>query len=284
MIDTSEQLYTSVSFKLSKTVTQKYSTSFSMGVSALSKKYQDAIYGIYGFVRVADEIVDTFKNVNKEKLFNEFRLQTYQALEEGISTNPILHSFQKVVNEYNIDKAHIDAFLNSMQMDLYYSIHDRERYDQYIFGSAEAVGLMCLKVFVDGNQEEYDKLEPYAKALGSAFQKVNFLRDIKSDFEERGRLYFPDIENEGELTNENKKKLENEVEKEFQQALIGIKALNGNVKLGVYSAYKYYQALFKRIKNTDIEILKNQRIRVPNIIKLFILLIAYFQVKILKVV
>lgn len=284
MIDTSEQLYTSVSFSLSKTVTRMYSTSFSLGVSALSKKYQDAIYGIYGFVRVADEIVDTFKNVNKEKLFNEFRLQTYQALQDGISTNPILHSFQKVVNDYNIDKSHIDAFLNSMQMDLYYSIHNRERYDQYIFGSAEAVGLMCLKVFVDGNQEEYYKLEPYARALGSAFQKVNFLRDIKSDFEERGRLYFPDIETEEKLTNEHKNKLENEVEKEFQQALIGIKALSGNVKLGVYSAYKYYQALFKRIKNIDIEILKNQRIRVPNIIKLFILLCSYFQVKILRVV
>lgn len=284
MIDTSEHLYTSVSFELSKVITSRYSTSFSMGVSVLDKKYQDAIYGIYGFVRVADEIVDTFKNINKDKLFNEFRTQTYNAIEEGISTNPILHSFQRVVNQYNISKTHIDAFLNSMQMDLYYSSHDRERYDQYIFGSAEVVGLMCLKVFVDGNQEQYDKLEPYAKALGSAFQKVNFLRDIKSDFEERGRLYFPNVNDENELTNENKRKLEEEVKKEFEQSLIGIKNLNNGVKLGVYSAYKYYKALFKRIVNTDIEILKNQRIRVPNLIKFFILINSFIQVKLLRVI
>ncbi len=282
MIDTSEHLYTSVSFELSKIITNRYSTSFSMGVSVLSKKYQDAIYGIYGFVRVADEIVDTFKNFNKEKLLTDFRNHTYVAIEEGISTNPILHSFQQVVNQYNICKVHIDAFLNSIQMDLYYSAHDRERYDQYIFGSAEAVGLMCLKVFVDGDQEQYDKLEPYAKALGSAFQKVNFLRDIKSDFEERGRLYFPNIDDENELTNENKRKLEEEVEKEFTQALIGIKGLNNNVKLGVYSAYRYYKALFKRIVNTDIEVLKHQRIRVPNLIKLLILFSSYLQVKVLR--
>lgn len=284
MKDTSEQLYNAVSFELSKTITRRYSTSFSLGVSALNKKYQDAIYGIYGFVRVADEIVDTFKNINKEKLFNEFRQQTYKAIEEGISTNPILHSFQKVVNQFNIDKAHIDAFLNSMHMDLFYSVHNRQRYDQYVFGSAEAVGLMCLKVFVNGNQEEYKKLEPYAKALGSAFQKVNFLRDIKSDFEDRGRLYFPDVQSEKDLTNENKQKLEQEVAQEFQQALIGIKQLNDDVKLGVYSAYKYYLALFKRIKNTDIEILKKQRIRVPDFIKIFILISSYFQVKILRVI
>lgn len=284
MIDTSEHLYTSVSFELSKIITSRYSTSFSMGVSVLDKKYQDAIYGIYGFVRVADEIVDTFKNINKDKLFNEFRTQTYNAIEEGISTNPILHSFQRVVNQYNISKTHIDAFLNSMQMDLYYSSHNRERYDQYIFGSAEVVGLMCLKVFVDGNQEEYDKLEPYAKALGSAFQKVNFLRDIKSDFEERGRLYFPNVNNENELTNENKRKLEEEVNKEFEKSLIGIKNLNYGVKLGVYSAYKYYKALFKRIVNTDIEILKKRRIRVPNLIKFFILINSFIQVKLLRVI
>ncbi len=284
MIDTSEHLFTTVSFELSKTVTRRYSTSFSMGVSALDKKYQDAIYGIYGFVRIADEIVDTFKNINKEKLFNEFRKQTYQAIEDGISTNPILHSFQKVVNDYNISKAHIDAFLNSMQMDLYYSAHDRERYDQYIFGSAEAVGLMCLKVFVDGNQENYDELEPYAKALGSAFQKVNFLRDIRSDFEERGRLYFPDIDDEIELTNENKRKLEEEVKNEFSKALIGIKQLNNGVKLGVYSAYEYYRALFKRIVNTDIQVLKKQRIRVPDLIKLIILINSYLKVKILRII
>jgi len=284
MIDTSEQLYTLVSFELSKNITRRYSTSFSLGVSVLNKKYQDAIYGIYGFVRVADEIVDTFKNINKVKLFNEFRQQTYQAIDEGVSTNPILHSFQKVVKQYNIDKSHIDAFLNSMQMDLYYSTHDRQRYNQYVFGSAEAVGLMCLKVFVNGNQDEYNKLEPYAKALGSAFQKVNFLRDIKSDFEERGRLYFPDIQSEKDLTNQNKQKLENEVDQEFKLALNGIKQLNSDVKLGVYSAYKYYLALFKRIKNTDIDILKKQRIRVPNFIKILILVSAYFQVKIFRII
>ena len=284
MIDTSEHLYTSVSFELSKIITSRYSTSFSMGVSVLDKKYQDAIYGIYGFVRVADEIVDTFKNINKDKLFNEFRTQTYNAIEEGISTNPILHSFQRVVNQYNISKTHIDAFLNSMQMDLYYSSHNRERYDQYIFCSAEVVGLMCLKVFVDGNHEEYHKLETYAKALGSAFQKVNFLRDIKSDFEERGRLYFPNVNNENELTNENKRKLEEEVNKEFEKSLIGIKNLNYGVKLGVYSAYKYYKALFKRIVNTDIEILKKRRIRVPNLIKFFILINSFIQVKLLRVI
>jgi len=284
MKDTSEKLYTSVSFELSKIITRRYSTSFSLGVSALNKKYQDAIYGIYGFVRLADEIVDTFKNTNKEKLFHEFRQQTYQAIEEGISTNPILHSFQKVINQYNIEKNHIDAFLNSMNMDLYYSVHNRQRYNQYIFGSAEAVGLMCLKVFVDGNQEDYKKLELYAKALGSAFQKVNFLRDIKSDFEERGRLYFPDINSEAELTNENKRKLEKEVEQEFEQALIGIKQLKDDVKLGVYTTYKYYLALFKRIKNTDIEILKKQRIRVPDFIKILIFIKAYFQVKVLRII
>lgn len=284
MIDTTEQLYTKVSFILSKIVTTRYSTSFSLGVRALSKKYQDAIFGIYGFVRVADEIVDTFKNVNKEKLFNEFRLQTYQAIDEGISTNPILHSFQLVVNHYKIDKSLIDAFLNSMQMDLYYANHDRNRYDQYIFGSAEAVGLMCLKVFVDGNQEMYEKLKPYARALGSAFQKVNFLRDIKSDFEERGRLYFPDIQSENELTNQNKQKLEQEVEKEFSEAIIGIKQLSNDVKLGVYSAFKYYEALFKKIKKSDIETLRQKRIRVPNFNKICLLVYSYLKVKILKTI
>lgn len=278
------KLFHSVSYAINKMITTSYSTSFSLGVALLHKSIRDAIYGIYGFVRIADEIVDTFNSPNKEKIFKEFRQLTYQAIDNRVSTNPVLYAFQDVVNTFNIDKKYIDAFLNSMEMDLYYSEHSRERYDEYVYGSAEAVGLMCLKVFVEGDQAEFDRLEPAAKSLGSAFQKVNFLRDIKSDWEERGRVYFPDAESEVDINSQNKINLEKEVVSELNHALLGIKQLPHSSKLGVYIAYLYYKQLTNKIIKYDLEILLKKRVRVSNFKKIVLLIIGYIQVRILKIV
>lgn len=276
------QLFSDTSFRLSKKLTNSYSTSFSWGIKAFSAEYRDYIYAIYGYVRLADEIVDSFHGFNKAELLDKLREDTWKALDEGISTNPIIQSFQITVNKFNIDRKLIKAFLDSMEMDLSNSFYQRDFYDTYIYGSAEVVGLMCLKVFVNGDNDRYNELMYPAKQLGSAFQKVNFLRDIKSDIQERGRIYLPDVNQENSITNSGKSKLENEVEQEFKDALIGIMKLPIGVKLGVYSAYLYYYFLFKKIKSLDVNELLNRRVRISNFKKFLLLLKSIIEVKVLK--
>jgi phytoene/squalene synthetase len=275
-------LYHKSSFDISKIITQNYSTSFSLGIMAFAPKYREPIYAIYGYVRLADEIVDSFHDHDKKKLLSDFRTETFKAIEEGISTNPILHSFQLTVKKYNIDHSHINAFLDSMEMDLHNDYYEENHYNNYIYGSAEVVGLMCLKVFVDGNQNQYDALLEPARALGSAFQKVNFLRDIKSDIEERGRIYLPGINQFVSINDLSKKDLENEIDVEFTLALEGIRRLPAGVRLGVYSAYLYYVKLFDKIRKTHIKKLLSKRVRVSNSHKLMLLIKSIIEVKVLK--
>ncbi|MBN1300706.1 MAG: phytoene/squalene synthase family protein [Melioribacteraceae bacterium] len=275
-------LYDSVSYKMSKQLTQSYSTSFSFGIKAFTPEYRDPIYAIYGFVRIADEIVDTFHGFDKKDLLDKFRRDTYDAIDNGISTNPVLHSFQKVVKDYGINREYIGAFLDSMEMDLSNSTYKREKYDNYIYGSAEVVGLMCLKVFVKEDPSKFDQLKEAARLLGSAFQKVNFLRDIKSDLEERGRIYLPNLNAEIEINDDNKKLLENEIEREFHEALAGIMKLPIGVKLGVYSAFLYYQRLFAKIRKCSVSKLKKDRVRISNVHKFFLFVKSLLEVKVLK--
>jgi phytoene/squalene synthetase len=274
--------YENTSAKLSKKLTVAYSTSFSLGIKVFAPEYRDPIYSIYGWVRIADEIVDTFHKSDKRYLLNKFKEDTYEAIEQKISTNPVIHAFQKVVHDYKIEKNQIEAFLYSMEMDLEENSYDRDSYDKYIYGSAEVVGLMCLKVFVNGDQEKYDNLEYSAKMLGSAFQKVNFLRDIKSDLDDRSRIYLPDVHQTMLINNTNKQKLEQEIDREFHEAYLGIKKLPIGVKLGVYSAYLYYYMLFKKIKRLDVNQLMSKRVRISNIYKLYLLIKCVFKVKVLK--
>ncbi len=264
------ELYHKVCVDASKMVTNSYSTSFSLGIRMFAEELREPIYNIYGFVRFADEIVDTFHDYDKSTLLQEFRQDTYRAIERGISLNPILHSFQKVVKEYDIGLDLIDGFLDSMEMDLDRRIFDREMYDRYIFGSAEVVGLMCLKVFVNGDAEEYERLKVPAMKLGSAFQKVNFLRDIKSDYEDRGRIYFPGVAFES-FTCSDKEEIEVEIQRDFDEALVGINALPKGAQLGVYLAYQYFQRLLDRIKKCKADDVKVRRIRVPDATKIMIL-------------
>lgn len=275
-------LYHNASFETSKLFTARYSTSFSLGILAFAPRFRNPIYAVYGYVRLADEIVDSFLSSPRKELLTEFREETYKALQRGISTNPVIHAFQKTVLEYNIDREYIDAFLDSMAMDLDNSSYDNEKYDSYIYGSAEVVGLMCLKVFVNGSQEDFNRLLAPARALGSAFQKVNFLRDIKSDIEERGRIYLPDVDSLQHINEEQKYLLEESVENEFRHAMEGIKALPVGVRLGVYSAYLYYYQLFKKIRSSNVDNLMKERIRVSNPIKFCLLLKAIWEVKVLK--
>jgi phytoene synthase len=258
-----KSLFDDLSAQCSKSTTQLYSTSFSLGIKLLDKSLHRSIYGIYGLVRFADEIVDSFHGYNKEELLNEFRNNTYKAIDDGISLNPILNEFQKVVNEYHIDKLWIDTFFNSMKMDLDDKHHDLQSYEEYILGSAEVVGLMCLHVFVEGDHAEFKTLKPYAMSLGAAFQKVNFLRDMKTDYESLGRTYFPGVDMDS-FTSEHKIKIEKEIEEDFRIALIGIKKLPPKARKGVYLAYVYYLTLFRKIKNTPVEKIMNSRIRVSN--------------------
>lgn len=276
------ELYHKTSNKISKIVTRSYSTSFSLGISAFSPSYRDAIYSIYGFVRLADEIVDTFHDYDREKMMSDFRKETDEALKTGISTNPILHSFVQTVKKYEIDYRYIKAFLDSMQMDLSNSYYEQEEYNQYIHGSAEVVGLMCLQVFCGDNNKLFNELIKPARALGSAFQKVNFLRDIKSDIDERGRIYLPGVDKEIEIDDESKQKLEKEIEEEFSEALSGIKRLPHGVKLGVYSAYLYYVVLFNKIKKMRVKELMKRRVRISNLTKTALLIKSLVEVKILK--
>lgn len=276
------ELYHKTSSKISKIVTRSYSTSFSLGISLFSLSYRDAIYGIYGFVRIADEIVDTFHDFDKAKLMSDFRKETDEALKTGLSTNPILHSFVQTVKKYDIDYSYIKAFLDSMEMDLSNSYYEHKEYDEYIYGSAEVVGLMCLQIFCGKNEDLFNELIEPAKALGSAFQKVNFLRDIKSDIDERGRIYLPGVDNEVEIDDSSKQKLEFEIEIEFAEALSGIKRLPHGVKLGVYSAYLYYTVLFKKIKKMRVNELLKRRVRVSNITKSALVVKSLVEVKIFK--
>ena len=269
-------LYDSVSFASSRLLTHRYSTSFSIGIKSLAKRFHDPIYGIYGFVRIADEIVDTFHDYDKKNLLDRFEKETYQAIEEGISTNPILNSFQHVVNHYEIPHDLIDAFLASMRFDLDQIEYSKQGYEQYIYGSAEVVGLMCLKVFVEGDQKEYDTLVPYAKRLGAAFQKINFLRDLKADFKDLGRTYFPNIDFDS-FSASDKRAIEKEILEDFQWGFEGIKRLPVGAKFGVYVAYSYYFQLFKKISRTPASLVMSRRIRIPNFQKGRILLGSYLK-------
>jgi phytoene/squalene synthetase len=263
-------LFHEVSQECSRITTEKYSTSFSSSIRLLHKDLRVPIFNIYGFVRFADEIVDTFHEFDKVTLLNEFKAATYQAIERKISLNPILHSFQLTVNQYNIDLKLIDAFLYSMELDLEKTQYDRSGYEEYIYGSAEVVGLMCLSVFCEGNKTEYEKLRPSAKSLGAAFQKVNFLRDLKADFEGLDRVYFPgcDFSN---FTAEDKLKIEADIQKDFDDAYNGIIQLPLKARFGVYVAYKYYLSLFKKIKKIAPQQILEERIRIPDYGKAYIL-------------
>ncbi|WP_337864861.1 phytoene/squalene synthase family protein [Ignavibacterium sp.] len=276
------ELYNKTSFSISKIVTKNYSTSFSLGIAAFAPKYRDAIYGIYAFVRLADEIVDTFHGYDQKKLMRDLRSDTEEALRSGISTNPILQAFVQTVHQYKIDYHYIDAFLKSMEMDLSNSYYEKDEYNEYIYGSAEVVGVMCLKVFCGDDKELFEKLIAPAGSLGSAFQKVNFLRDIKSDMEERERIYLPGINHASKINDESKKNLEHEVEKEFHEALEGIKKLPHGVKLGVYSAYLYYVALFRKIQRLKVKELMKKRVRVSNPAKIALLFRGLIEVRLLK--
>lgn len=279
-----KQLYEKLSYDVSRLITNKYSTSFSLGIIALDKKLRKHIYAIYGLVRIADEVVDTFHGTNKKKLLDELKLDTYKAIEEKISTNPMLHSFQLTVNQFNIPIDLIDAFFNSMEMDIYKGKYSREDYNKYVYGSAEVVGLMCLKVFVNGDKKKYMDLFRQARALGSAFQKVNFLRDLGSDVEERNRIYLPEVYDVRKITDDEKQKLVEETEREFEIAFDGIRKLPIEAKTGVYSAYLYYEALLKKIKNNSVQTLLNKRLRINNFYKLLLFIKAYLETKVLKLV
>ena len=256
-------LFDSVSIKASRLTTKSYSTSFSLGILGLDKKYHDPIYAIYGFVRFADEIVDSFEGYPQKELLERFWKDTHLALDEKISLNPILNSFQQVVNTFEIDRDLIETFLKSMEMDLYKNDYDEAGYKAYILGSAEVVGLMCFKVFVDGSEDRYQILKKPAMQLGSAFQKINFLRDLHSDYMKLGRTYFPGVD----LNNFNeavKTEIEADIDIDFIAGYEGIKQLPKGARFGVYIAYVYYYSLFKKIKKTHCDIILSQRVRISN--------------------
>ena len=272
-----KQLFDQVSFQTSKLVTEKYSTSFSMAVKMLSPSIRSAIYNIYGFVRFADEIVDTFHNYKKEQLLENFEKQYYMAVKNGISLNPILNSFQATVTKYNIPDELVVAFLNSMKADLFKTTYKtKKEYEEYIYGSADVVGLMCLKVFVSGDEETYKKLKPSAMALGSAFQKVNFLRDLNADFHDLNRTYFPNLDFK-DFDDQSKMLIMEDIENDFRKALKGIYELPNNSKFGVYAAYKYYRRLLVKLKRTSYMKIKNERVRVPNYQKVDVLARSYIR-------
>ena len=270
------ELFNQTSLECSQLITKRYSTSFTLGIKTLDKKFHSPICAIYGFVRFADEIVDTFFAYNQATLFEVFCQNTWQAIEEKISLNPVLHAFQLVVNEYKIDHEYIEAFLHSMRLDLQKQQYHRELYDEYIYGSAEVVGLMCLRVFCDGDSEMFERLKEPARSLGSAFQKVNFLRDIKSDFQDRGRVYFPKVDFNC-FDNLAKAEIEADIEKDFEKAYQGILGLPKSARMGVYQAYIYYRRLFKKIKTLPAVRILNERVRVPDNTKIALLLSSYLK-------
>ena len=266
------QLYQNSCVECSELITKRYSTSFSLGIRVFDKEFRNPIYSIYGFVRFADEIVDTFHQYDKKELLDDFRKETFKAIVQKISLNPILQSFQHVVNEFHIDHQLITDFLDSMEMDLHKSTYESEAlYNKYIYGSAEVVGLMCLQVFTKGDNDFYTKLAPYARSLGAAFQKINFLRDMNSDLEERGRVYFPgiDLTRFDEYT---KQEILKDIQKDFDNALEGIRLLPYGARRGVYLAYVYYLNLYKNIRKASIEKILAERIRVSDRRKAYLLM------------
>ncbi len=270
-----KSIFDKVSADCSKNVTNSYSTSFSLATKMLSKSIRQDIYNIYGFVRFADEIVDTFHDYDKKELLNRFIDELNYSLKNKISTNPILNSFQYTVNKYDIDFGLIDSFLKSMKMDLKKIKYNSEKeYKQYIYGSADVVGLMCLKVFVSGDEETFKKLKPSAMALGSAFQKVNFLRDLNADFHDLNRTYFPNLDFK-DFDDQSKMLIMEDIENDFRKALKGIYELPNNSKFGVYAAYKYYKRLLTKLKRTSYMKIKNERVRVPNYQKVDVLARSY---------
>lgn len=269
-------LFDSISIRSSRMVTKAYSTSFSLGILGLDKKYHDPIYAIYGFVRFADEIVDSFEGYPQKELLEQFWKDTHKALENKISLNPILNSFQQVVHGYDIDRELIETFLKSMEMDLYKNEYDEAGYKAYILGSAEVVGLMCLKVFVDGNQERYLALKEPAMQLGSAFQKINFLRDLNADYQSLGRTYFPGVDL-NDFNEEVKASIEADIAVDFQAGYEGIKKLPKGARFGVYIAYVYYYSLFKKIRNTHCDLILNERVRISNKRKYGLFLSSYLR-------
>src|SRR5690554_3159691 len=269
-----KQLFDDLSYSVSKITTKKYSTSFSLGILALKPTIRPAIYAIYGYVRLADEIVDSFHGYDKEKLLKRLRIQTEEALSEKISLNPILQSFQETVHKYAIDYALIEQFLHSMEMDLQQVDYNSDLYEEYIFGSAEVVGLMCLQVFTNGDKGKYEELKPYAMKLGSAFQKVNFLRDLKEDYQNLGRTYFPNLDM-AVFDNCVKGQIEKQIQEEFNEALIGIKKLPVFSIFGVYLVYKYYMSLLKKIKRKSPKDILLSRIGFPNSKKAYVAFKSY---------
>ena len=263
-------LYHNTCTECSSLITRRYSTSFSLGIRLFHKRFRGPIYGIYGFVRFADEIVDTFHDYPKRALLDRFREDTYRAIEEGISLNPVLHAFQQVVHRYGIERELIDAFLDSMETDLERNTFDSEAYSTYIYGSAEVVGLMCLRVFCEGDTARFDTLREPARRLGAAFQKINFLRDIKSDYDDRGRVYFPGVDFNA-FDQAAKKQIEADIQADFDAALDGIRRLPTGSRLGVYRAYKYYTALFAKIKCAPAQAIARERFRVSDKRKFYLL-------------
>jgi phytoene/squalene synthetase len=270
-------LYDEACFECSKLITKKYSTSFSLGIKTFDKSFRYPIYAIYGFVRYADEIVDTFHNYDQQQLIYRFKEETFKAINEGISTNPVIHSFQQVVNRYGIDHELIKAFLRSMEMDLDNKAYDQDSYQTYIYGSAEVIGLMCLRVFTS-DDVLYQSLIPKARSLGAAFQKVNFLRDVKADYTERGRTYFPGVDFNS-FTEQDKLAIEAEIKHDFEEAFEGIKRLPVGTRLGVYIAYIYYLQLFKKISYTPASVILQKRIRVSDARKMSLYIKAVLQQK-----
>ncbi len=274
------KLFDETSIAMSRRLALNYSTSFSLGIRLLSKECRWAIFSIYGLVRVADEIVDTFHGYNKKQLLMDFKSQTYQAMEEGISTNPVLHAFQLAANQYGVGQELIEPFFNSMEEDLDTSSHNAQSYSEYIYGSAEVVGLMCLKVFCNGNEEQYNHLVPFARSLGAAFQKVNFLRDIRSDVEERGRVYFPGVDF-NQFSDSDKYGIIQDVKNDFAHAYLGIVQLPVGCRLGVYTAYIYYLKLLEKIERTTAVDILESRVRIPNTQKIALLAQSFVKEKLM---
>ncbi len=282
-LEREKELFNKTALHCSEVVTKSYSTSFSLGIRVLAKRFRSPVYAIYGFVRYADEIVDTFHHLDREKLLNKFRDETYEAIDTQISFNPVLQAFQLVVNQYKIEKELIEAFFISMKMDLSDIDYDSESYEKYIYGSAEVVGLMCMRVFCENNTILYDSLVIQAKSLGAAFQKVNFLRDMKSDFHDRGRVYFPDVDFKN-FSSSERNAIEGDIISDFEHALDGIKKLPTGAKIGVYLAYVYYLKLFKKIQNTPTQTILTKRVRIPDYNKAVILIRTYLKLRVFQTI
>ncbi len=270
------ELYNYVSNETSKFITHKYSTSFSLGIRTVNKKYRQPVYNLYGFVRLGDEIVDTFHHIDKKEELQAFRHETRKAVANKFSTNLILNSFQQTVNDYNIEPELYETFLDSMEMDLNPYHYSKQEYEKYILGSAEVVGLMVLRVFCENDEQKYQGLKPYAMKLGSAYQKINFLRDMQADYFALGRAYFPNVKID-EFNDTTKKEIEADIAKDFSEGLKGIKNLPFQARFGVYLTYVYYITLFKKIQTLNANVITKSRIRVPDFQKILLLISSYFR-------